>query len=226
MEFNIKNTKDIVGKDGVKILIHANSGTGKTSQLGTIDGKVLILSAESGLLVLKDKNLDVIDIPNIETLGNVYAALRDRELVYDTVCLDSLSEIAEMVVLDLERDEYYSNPSNAFKLWGEYTRKMTNIVKMFRDLKGINVVFTALTESAEANGCVKYTPQVPAKKFQQKLVSMFDFVVYMTTDSEGKRYFHHDESSMWVAKSRMKLDSKVEVTDEYNIGKVLKLISE
>ena len=69
MGFEIKSTKDIVGKDGVKILIHANSGTGKTSQLGTIDGKVLILSAESGLLVLKDKNLDVIDIPYIESLG-------------------------------------------------------------------------------------------------------------------------------------------------------------
>lgn len=219
--FDIKNTKEIQQSDGVKILIHAASGSGKTTQLGTIEGKVLILSAESGLLVLKDKDIDVIDITSLEELGKVYVALRDGNLTYDTVCLDSLSEIGDICVSELEQDDYYSNPSNAFVKWSEYTKRMTNIVKKFRDLKGINVVFTALTEAVESNGCVKFTPQVPAKKFQAKLVSMFDFVIYMTVDGESKRWFHHDDSSMWVAKSRANLESKVEVTGEYNLNSII-----
>lgn len=220
MEFEIKNTSDTVS-DGVKILIHGQSGSGKSTQLGTIDGRVLILSAESGLLVLKDKKIDVIDISSIEMLGNIYIALKNGELKYDTVCIDSLSEVGDIVITELENDEYYSNPSNAFVKWSEYTKKMTSIVKLFRDLKGINVIFTALTESVEANGSIKYTPQVPAKKFQQKLVSMFDFVIYMTVDKDGKRIFHHDESNMWVAKSRAELVSKAEVSDTYNVGSIL-----
>lgn len=225
MEFKIKNTNSIAGQDGVKILIHASSGTGKTTQLGTLEGKTLILSAESGLLVLRDKDIDVVDIGSMSDFGEVYVAIRDKKLEYDNVCIDSMSEIAEMLVDELEADEYYGSSSNTFVKWGEYTRRMTKIIKSFRDLKGINVIFTALTESVESNGTVKYTPQVPAKKFQSKLVSMFDFVVYMTVDQDGRRLFHHDESSMWVAKSRIDLESTAEVTDEYNIGEIIKKIS-
>ena len=65
MSFEIKNTKDIA-RDGVKVLVFAVSGFGKTRQLGSLRGKTLILSAESGLLVLKNENVEVIDITSLE----------------------------------------------------------------------------------------------------------------------------------------------------------------
>ena len=224
MEFNIKNTKDIAN-DGVKILLHSASGTGKTTQLGTVDGKVLVLSAESGLLVLKDKQIDVIDIDCIDTLARVYVAIKDGELVYDTVCLDSLSEISDMIIEEMTKDEYYSNPSNAFVLWKDYSTRITKIVKMFRDLKGINVVFTALTEPVESNGMVKYTPQIQGKKAQSKLVSLFDNVIFMNTDKDGKRWFHNNETSTYVAKSRSVQPNSEVVSDEYNVGTIIKNIN-
>ena len=80
MSFEIKSTKDVVDTDGVKILFYAESGFGKTSSLGTLKGKTLLLNVENGTLVLRDKDIDVIDIPNIETLGSVYTALKKGEL--------------------------------------------------------------------------------------------------------------------------------------------------
>ena len=230
MEFNIKNTKDIA-KDGVKVLLYANSGFGKTTQLGTLEGKTLILSAESGLLVLKDKDIDVIDITSIQTLGEVYVALASGELVYDNVGIDSLTEIGEMIVSELLEDEYYSDPSNAFVLWKEYSKRMMNICKRFRDLKGVNVVLTSLSEPVDSNGTMKYLPQIPAKKVQTKLVSLFDEVYYGTMDKDGKRIVHTRSSNIFDAKSRANVADKIALSEtvdgedaEVSLGSIINSI--
>ena len=69
MAFEIKSTKDVLTNNGIKVLIFANSGFGKTSTLGTLEGKTLLLNVENGTLVLKDKDIDVINIPSIDTLA-------------------------------------------------------------------------------------------------------------------------------------------------------------
>lgn len=230
MEFNIKNTKDIA-KDGVKVLLYANSGFGKTTQLGTLEGKTLILSAESGLLVLKNKDIDVIDIASIQTLGEVYVALASGELVYDNVGIDSLTEIGEMIVSELLEDEYYSDPSNAFVLWKEYSKRMMNICKKFRDLKGVNVVLTSLSEPVDSNGTMKYLPQIPAKKVQTKLVSLFDEVYYGAMDKDGKRIVHTRSSNIFDAKSRANVADKISLSEtvdgedaEVSLGSIINSI--
>ena len=230
MEFNIKNTKDIAN-DGVKVLLYANSGFGKTTQLGTLEGKTLILSAESGLLVLKNKDIDVIDIASIQTLGEVYVALASGELVYDNVGIDSLTEIGEMIVSELLEDEYYSDPSNAFVLWKEYSKRMMNICKRFRDLKGVNVVLTSLSEPVDSNGTMKYLPQIPAKKVQTKLVSLFDEVYYGTMDKDGKRIVHTRSSNIFDAKSRANVADKIALSEtvdgedaEVSLGSIINSI--
>ena len=223
MGFNIKSTED-AHRDGIKALIYGVSGIGKTTQLGTIEGKTLILSAESGLLVLKDKKIDVLDIDSIATLAEAYTAIKEGELAYDTVALDSLSEIGDILINELEADDYYGDSSNSFVKWGEYTKRMIKIVKMFRDLKGINVVFLALSEPVEANGSIKYYPMIPAKKAQSKLVSLFDEVYYYSVNKDDKRILHTSGSNMFEAKSRSGLESSIEVSDTNNIGSIIKQI--
>lgn len=202
MGFEIKSTKDIVDNNGVKILVYANSGFGKTSTLGTLKGKTLLLNVENGFLVLKDKDIDTIDITSISTLGEVYNALVDGSLQYDNVAIDSLSEIGEMVVSELMQDEYYGDPRNAMVLWKTYSNRMTNIVKMFRDLKGFNVIFTALVENVDANGTITKMPMIPAKKFQLKLPSLFDEVYYGVVKGDGERFLHTTDGAGYMAKSR------------------------
>jgi len=220
MEFNIKNTKNAVN-DGVKVLLFGKSGIGKTSQFGTLSGKTLILSAESGLLVLKDKDIEVIDNESIDSLANAYLALKEGKLKYDNVGIDSLSEIGDMLLNELEADDYYGDPSNSFPKWGEYSKRMIKIVKMFRDLKGFNVIFTALAEPMENNGSIVYMPMIPAKKAQSKLVSLFDEVMYYAYDKDGARIIHTEGSSTFEAKSRSSLPDKVNVDDDNNLGTLL-----
>ena len=220
MEFEIKNTRD-AHTDGVKILLFGASGLGKTTMLGTLSGKTLILSAESGLLVLRDKDVDVIDIDSVEKLGAIYIALKNGELKYDNVCLDSLSEIGEMIVKELDADDYYGDPSNTFPMWKEYSKKMISIAKSFRDLKGINIVLTALAEPVEANGSIKYLPMIPAKKAQAKLVSLFDEVYYYSFNKDKQRVLHTSGSNMYEAKSRIGLNSDIVVEEDVSLGSII-----
>ena len=202
MSYEISSTKDVVKTDGVKILMYAESGFGKTTALGTLKGSTLVLSLESGLMVLRDKDIDSIHIDSLDTLGEVYVDIKEGKLKYDNICVDSLSEIGELFINDLEADEYYGNPSNVFKLFGEYTRRMTKMTKAFRDLKGCNVVLTALAENVEANGTVTKLPMIPAKKAQAKLISLFDEVYYGQTKGEGERWLHTEDGTGYRAKSR------------------------
>jgi phage nucleotide-binding protein len=223
-DFEIKNTSE-AHTDGIKILLFGESGIGKTTQLGTMAGKTLVLSAEGGLLVLKDKKIDVIDILDIATLGKAYLAIRDGKLKYDNICIDSLTEIGEMIVSELEDDEYFGNPSNTFPKWQEYTKKMIKMVKMFRDLKGVNIIFSALRESSEANGSVVYMPQIPAKKAQSKLVSLFDEVYYINVNNDGERVLHTNSTSTYVGKTRAGIPTGQVISDTVNIGSILKSIT-
>ena len=202
MSFEIKNTKDVVTTNGVKILFYGESGFGKTKSIGTIEGKTLLLNAENGTMVLRDKEVDVIDIPDIGTLGNVYLALKNGELQYDNVAIDSLSEVGEMIVNELMQDDYYSDPTNAYPMWKEYTVRMIKMCKMFRDLNGMNVILLALVDNVEANGSVTKLPMVPAKKAQAKLISLFDEVYYGQTKGEGERWLHTEDGVGYRAKSR------------------------
>ena len=225
MSFTIKNTRE-VHEDGVKVLLFGTSGIGKSSQLGTLEGKTLILSAESGLLVLKDKDIDVIDIDSIAGLAEVYSAIKDGDLKYDNICLDSLSEMGDILINELEADDYYGDPSNSFPKWGEYSKRIIKIVKMFRDLKGFNIFFTALSEPVESGGSIKYLPMIPAKKSQAKLVSLFDEVYYYAYDKDSNRVIHTTGSNMYEGKSRAGLDSSYLIDGDVNLGSMIKQIKE
>lgn len=77
MAIEIKKVCDIVQENGIKCLLHGFSGSGKTYSISTIPGRVIVLSAESGLLSLKDfDNIDAIEINNINELREAYEFLK------------------------------------------------------------------------------------------------------------------------------------------------------
>lgn len=200
-------TTEGIGTNTVKVLIYGQSSAGKTSLLGGLKGKTLIISAEGGLLVLRDKAMDVVEVKNMEEFGEVYMALKNGELEYDNVAIDSLSEIADMIVDELSEDEYFGNSSNAFVLWKEYSNRITKIVRAFRSLD-LNVVFTALEDSLEENGAIVKTASIQGKRAQGKLLSLYDEFYRLHTDKDGNRFLSTDSTNSFQAKSRADIFDK------------------
>jgi phage nucleotide-binding protein len=201
--------------ESIKCLVYGKAGVGKTSLLGTGDNeKTLILSAESGLLSLSDKSIDVLVIRAWPDLAAIYKELESGSTKYTTICIDSLTEVSDMLVQFLQKSSDFQDPKNALKMWGEYNKKMVSIVKAFRDLKGFNVVFTALAEDVNDGGMLIKKPLIQGSKAQSLLTSFFDEVLYLAiNESTGEREIHTQPTNYYDAKDRSGKLDRIEVTD-------------
>lgn len=213
-KFNIKKASDSL-QHGLKVLLYAVSGTGKTTMVGTLPGKTLLLNAENGTLVLKEcdnaDNIDIIDVKTTSELSEVYLALKSGELKYDNVVLDSLSEIGENLFSDIEADPTVDKEFGG--LYTTFRKRLTEIIKAFRDLKGVNVVLIALADEVDINGIVRTMPALPHKKTQASIIALFDECLFLESDAEGTRHVRTTDSSMHMAKSRMHIEDNGTVLD-------------
>lgn len=144
-----KSTKD-VSSERFYGLIVGESGIGKTSLVKTLPTpmeRVLIISAESGLLCLSGTDIQVFEIGNNtwEDICEIVLFLQeDNGKRFDYVYIDSLTEIVEKMLEQLKRDPKLSDAKNTFLLWGKLKENMKIFLKTMRDLKKCSVVFTCL----------------------------------------------------------------------------------
>lgn len=188
---------------GVKCLIYGGSGMGKTVLNATAPRPVLI-SAESGALSLSPQNLKRLfgenaqgityDMPIIkvrDVAGLVdahrWCASSNEAKAFDTIGLDSISEIMEVILNNAKRQ--VKDPRQAY---GELIEKGQNLIREFRDIPEKNVVISAKMEPMkdELTGVVRYGPSVPGSKLGPSLPYFFDevFRLGVNKDQQGNPY--------------------------------------
>lgn len=204
MAIQLKSTKDLARANGLKILTYGPAGAGKTVLCGTADAKTIIISAESGLLSLHGTDIPVIEVSNLAEVHEAYAYLLTEEgLQYEWVCLDSISEIAE-VVLSYEK----KNNKDPRAAYGNLQEQMTDLLKAFRDLPGRNVYMSAKMERIkdESSGALIYNPAMPGAKLGQQIPFLFDevFCLRVEKDAEGnpQRWLQTASDYNFTAKDR------------------------
>lgn len=117
MAIEVRKTKGSAKRDGVKFLIFGGSGTGKTSLLASM-GRTIIISAEKGDLALNNAdNCESIQISNLIELRESYNYVIEHRNEYDTVGIDSISDIGQMIVAELKRDPEFSSMKDGIKLY-------------------------------------------------------------------------------------------------------------
>lgn len=168
---------------GIKCLVYGAAGVGKTTLCGTAPNP-LIISAEAGLLSLRSKSIKVAIIENDADLQQVLNACKSGEVKgwgVETICLDSISEIAEQILL-AEKGKT-KDPRQAY---GELSNRAIDYVKQFRDLAGFHVLVTAKqTQSTDpVTGVVKATPTAPGQQIGPALPYLFDEVFHAFTDKD------------------------------------------
>lgn len=188
--------------DRICALLIGPAGIGKTSQIRCLLGqdfqggqwvqtnlapeKVLVLSAEGGLLCVRDlvasgqvQGFEIHSLTEFhEALRYVATAPEVRQDGFRWVSIDSLTEIASRCAEELQRK--YPSKADSLKLWGEYNQVMTDIVKSFRDLTHINVVFTCLINiEKDKEGRRFPMPDISGSSLKQRLTSYFDEVLVL-----------------------------------------------
>lgn len=208
MAINLKSTK-AMHLHGVKLLVYGQSGAGKTSLIPTLPNPV-ILSAEAGLLSIADANLPFIEINSMATLMEAYRWLveSDEAKQFESVALDSISEIGEVVLADEKR-----NAKDPRQAYGAMAEAMAEVIRAFRDLPNRHVYFTAKCEKmTDETGRILYSPSMPGNKVGQALPYYFDEVLALRVekDAEGnpQRALMCHPDGLWLAKDRAgKLDT-------------------
>lgn len=202
MAITIQSTKG-AASNGIKCLIFGSSGSGKTRLASTLQGKTLILSAEAGLLSLREYDIDSITINTWDELKEAYKYCCTKEAAhYDNIVIDSLSEIAEVVLENAK-----TNVKDGRMAYGEMAEQVVKIVKAFRDMEGKNIIMLAKVERAkdELSGAMLYTPSFPGAKLAQNLPYLFDEVFAMRTDKHGDetvRFLQCQRDNQYEAKDR------------------------
>lgn len=222
----VKGFEDVTS-DGIKALIYSEPGNGKTTLAATLDLKrTLIISFESGLLSILDEkgfeDLQYVEPSNLSDLKDIYDNLKnnkDLAAKYDTIFIDSLSEISDMMLEALKQDPtVYTGMKDNMKLYMINQEKVVGIAKSFRDLKGYNVIMTALAATKTTNMVEKLLPSMAGQKLADKLPPLYDFVWYLEVTSDGERRLITQPTSSITAKSRSR---KLESAEEPNLGNIL-----
>jgi hypothetical protein len=178
----------LIANNGVKVMVYGLAGSGKTRLLATAPG-VLILSAEQGLLSLKQFRLPYIMVKTIKDLEWVYNQIMTNPqwAWVKTVALDSVSEIAETALQALLAAE-----TNGQRAYGDMAQDVLSIMRKFRDMPGKNIVFIAKQGRVkdELTGGFLNGPLMPGRVLDQHMPYMFDEVFQLCTfnDGEGKPY--------------------------------------
>ena len=207
MAINVKTTGSL-SANGVTVLVYGQAGAGKTSLIKTLPSPI-VLSAEGGLLSIQDADLPFIEIASMTDLQEAYKWLTESDdaKAYKSVALDSISEIAE-VVLNAEK-KATKDPRQAY---GAMQEQMADIIRAFRDLPGRHVYMSAkLEKTQDEMGRVLYAPSMPGNKTGQALPYFFDEVLALRVEKDGdgntQRALMCDSDGLWLAKDRSgKLD--------------------
>lgn len=205
MAIKLTSTREAAALHGLKILISGLAGAGKTRLCATTGGTPIIISAEAGLLALRDTDIPVITVSTIAEVHEAYAYLSDSAegQQYDWVCLDSVSEIAEVVLTHEKRAT--KDPRKAY---GELADQMADLIRAFRDLPERNIYMTCKLERIkdETTGAVTYGPSFPGQRLSQNVGYWFDeaFVLRVEKDENGipSRWLQTQSDLQYTAKDR------------------------
>ncbi len=197
MAIKISKTSDI-GIDSVKTVVYGGAGVGKTRLCATAP-KPLIISAESGLLSLADVDCDYIEIDNLRDLDEAYRYVLKSDHSYETVCLDSLSEICEVLLEKILPDH-----KDGRQAYAELSRSVLPMLRKFRDLKGMHTVFTSKLKVVQDEDTGKVTEEllIPGAVLPAQIPYMVDEFFCLRTDRKGNTVLQTSPDRTRFAKDR------------------------
>lgn len=196
MAIKIKSTAELEFI-GVKCVVYGGAGVGKTRLCATAP-RPIIISAEEGLLSLTDVNVDFVEIKSLQDLDDAYKQLKNHP-DYDTICLDSLSEIAEVLVAELKPQ--FKDGRQAYMALAD---AMIPMLKRFRDIKGKNTVFTCkkIDVKDEESGVVTTELFLPGNVLGNQVPYIVDELFYMDVERTGVPFLQTKPNRKAFAKDR------------------------
>ena len=207
-----------------KILVYGKSGSWKTRTCLTAV-KPLIISSENKLESLSDEKIPVW---SISTMDDFEQAIEDvlgkKGRKYQTVCIDSLSDIAETAVS--REKENQADPRKAYLVIQDL---MFPLLRKIRDSDSIHFyIITKVKMIKDDNNVEQYVPRMPGRQMGPELPYLFDYVFPMRLweDDEDNVYpylqCNEQHDTKWIAKDS---SGRLKKMEEPNLEKLFKKLN-
>jgi hypothetical protein len=222
MSVEFKTAQEVASTRGIKSVVAGAAGTGKTTLVTTCPQPICLMSAESGLISIRNTKADI-KIVEVKTIADIGAVLDHLEAKceFQTVAIDSISEIAEIVLAN-----ELARTADGRKAYGELNIKMMGILKAFRDLDAYHVLVTAKQDRVQDDGGkFIYSPSMPGRQLALQLPYLFDLVMAMRVvpDDKGNhnRWLQTGTDLQYTAKDR---SGKLDMFEEPDFSSVCEKI--
>jgi hypothetical protein len=221
MAIEFINPADAVKKTGLKLLIYGPAGSGKTVLCATAKEPTLIISAEGGLLSIKDapSSIKIAEVHSRQEFEEVLNYLKTNGPPA-WVCIDSITEVAQQIL-----EQELTKTKMPMKAYGELSQIAGGFIRELRDLP-CNVVMTCKSkkEKDDSKGVQQYTPKMPGQALGADIAHHFDVVGAMRIFKEDDTLAHylqchHDEQ--YEAKDR---SGKLDTFEKPNLAALKKKI--
>ncbi|KKN25973.1 hypothetical protein LCGC14_0879420 [marine sediment metagenome] len=182
--------------------IYGRPGVGKTTLLGTMPGKGLVIDipqVEGGTAVLADKadRIDVAPVVRWEEVDELYQALRTKKLDYSWVAIDTISALQQLAKRKAmkESDHVKSDPNLVTQGdWGKVGQLMTSMVFQFRLLR-MHTIFLAQEKPR--------TTEDGFREFQPSVSPMTMDALPGAMHLVARLYLWENESGVWERRLRV-----------------------
>lgn len=223
MAFNPKSTLNI-DQNGIKIALFGESGVGKTWQISTLK-RPFIISSEKGLLTLNRLKLNIpyVEITSMEELREARLALSGEHYDdYDTLVIDSVSEIADVCLADLKKAT-----KDTRKAYLDTQDQISDELRSFFSIEGKDIVMifkSGRVEDKDTNR-TSYAPVANSDKFSAKIPYLFDEVLALRTrrgqDGEVDRFIQTWNDGNYTCKDR---SGYLYEEEDANLGQIIEII--
>jgi len=164
--------------------------------------KPIFASAENGLLSIVSTlwySPDYVAINSVESLQELYKFLKDWSHDYQTLVIDSMTEINEMIKEKIEKKIW--RPMQ-IKEWWELAKQVKWIIRAMRELP-IHVILICQEKlSTDDEGHVITVKPMLNWKNADEIAYMMDIVAYMYINNRGERIITTSPSEKLVSKDR------------------------
>lgn len=185
----------------IKAVIYGWSGSWKTSFGGTAPNPIFA-SAEGGLLSISHLNPDYVEIKTLEDLAGLLSYLKTQPHTYETIVIDSITEISEIIKRGIEKK---SGRAMQIQDFWTLSKKIREILAGFRDLN-MHVLFIAQEKyDKDGDQIIKIAPSLNGKSADE-IAYFMDIVGYLSIDpATNERRINTNTAQKYLTKDRTRM---------------------